>query len=119
MRVAPRTAGAAASACGNRASAKENPTVRSNPVESVAKVLSQRCRELPEMIGREKPDSVAGFAELSGRSRSNPSRRPGTMPRRGLLEPKRGGRGAPAPRVARDRVRLDASPTRPHRRIRI
>ena len=84
MPVAPRTARAAAPARGNRASAKEKPTVRSNPVESLAKVLSQRCRELPEMIGREKPGPVTGFAELSGRSRCNPSRRPRTVPRCGL-----------------------------------
>ena len=40
-------------------------------VESFAKVLSQRNRELLEMIAREKPRSLTELAELAGRNKSN------------------------------------------------
>ena len=54
-------------------------TVWCTSIESFAKVLSQRNRELLAMIGREKPGSVTELADLSGRSRSNLSRTLKTM----------------------------------------
>ena len=93
------------------------PTVWFISIESFAKVLSQRNRELLAMIGREKPGSVTELAELSGRSRSNLSRTLKTMSRYGLVELKSGARGTLVPRTPYDRVRLDVSLTPPPGRI--
>ena len=93
------------------------PTVWFTSIESFAKVLSQRNRELLAMIGREKPDSVTELAELSGRSKSNLSRTLKTMSRYGLVELKSGARGTLVPRTPYDRVRLDVSLTPPPGRI--
>ena len=65
------------------------------------------------MIGREKPGSVTELAELSGRSKSNLSRTLKTMSRYGLVELKKGERGALVSRTPYDRVRLDVSLTQP------
>ena len=89
------------------------PTVWLTSIESFAKVLSQRNRELLAMIGREKPGSVTELADLSGRSRSNLSQTLKTMSRYGLVELKKGERGALVPRVPYDQVRLDISLTQP------
>ena len=86
-------------------------------IESFAKVLSQRNRELLAMIGREKPGSVTELAELSGRSKSNLSRTLKTMSRYGLVELQEGARGTLVPRVRYDQVRLDISLTQPLRQI--
>ena len=74
------------------------PTVWFTSIESFAKVLSQRNRELLAMIGREKPGSVTELAELSGRSKSNLSRTLKTMSRYGLVELREGKRGTLVPR---------------------
>ena len=84
-------------------------------IESFAKVLSQRNRELLAMIGREKPSSVTELAELSGRSKSNLSRTLKTMSRYALVALKEGERGTLVPRVPYDQVRLDVSLTQPRR----
>ena len=86
-------------------------------IESFAKVLSQRNRELLAMIGREKPGSVTELAEISGRSKSNLSRTLKTMSRYGLVELKEGERGTLVPRVLYDQVRLDVSLTQPPRQV--
>ena len=98
---------------GEHKPARGEPTVWCTSIESFAKVLSQRNRELLAMIGREKPGSVTELAELSGRSRSNLSRTLKTMSRYGLVELKKGERGALVPRVPCDQVRLDISLTQP------
>ena len=108
---------AAAPASGRHESAKGEPAAWFSSVEGFAKALWRRNRELLEMIGREKPDSPAEPAELAGRSKSNLSRTLKRVSRRGLVELERGGRGALAPRVPCDRVRLDVSPTRPPMRV--
>ena len=59
---------------GEHTPASGDPTVWFTPIESFAKVLSQRNRELLAMIAREKPDSLTELAELAGRSKSNLSR---------------------------------------------
>ena len=46
---------------------KGEPTVWFTSIESFAKVLSQRNRELLEMIVHEQPDSLTALAELAGR----------------------------------------------------
>ena len=97
--------------------ARGEPTVWFASIESFAKALSQRNRELLAMIGREKPSSVTELAELSGRSKSNLSRTLKTMSRYGLVELKEGERGALVPRTPCDRVRLDVSLMQPPRQV--
>ena len=97
--------------------ARGEPTVWFTSIESFAKVLSQRNRELLAMIGREKPGSVTEPAELSGRSKSNLSRTLKTMSRYGLVELQEGERGTLVPRVPYDQVRLDVSLTQPPRQV--
>ena len=91
--------------------AKSEPTVWFTSVESFARVLSERNRELLALIAREKPDSLTELAELAGRKKSNLSRTLKTMSLYGLVELKAGQRGRLIPRVTYDQVRLDVSLT--------
>ena len=102
---------------GEHQPAKGEPTVWFTSIESFAKVLSQRNRELLEMIAREKPDSLTDLAELAGRNKSNLSRTLKTMSRYGLVELREGRRGTVIPRVPYDQVRLDVSLTSPAREV--
>ena len=92
---------------------KGEPAVWFTSVESFAKVLSQRNRELLALIAREKPESLTELAALTGRNKSNLSRTLKTMSRYGLVELKEGERGRLIPRVRYDRVSLDLSITPP------
>ena len=94
---------------GEHKPARGEPTVWFTSIESFAKVLSGRNRELLETIAREKPDSLTELAELAGRSKSNLSRTLKTMSRYGLVELSEGERGSVVPRVPYDQVRLDVS----------
>ena len=85
------------------------PTVWFTSVESFARVLSQRNRELLALIAREQPSSLSELAELAGRKKSNLSRTLKTMSRYGLVELNKGVRGTLVPRVPYDQVRLDVS----------
>ena len=91
--------------------ARDEPMVWFTSVESFAKVLSHRNRELLATIAREKPHSLTELAELAGRNKSNLSRTLKTMTRYGLVELQRGERGTLVPRVSYDQVRLDLSLT--------
>ena len=93
------------------------PTVWFTSIESFAKVLSGRNRELLETIAREKPDSLTELAELAGRSKSNLSRTLKTMSRYGLVELTEGERGTLVPKVPYDQVRLDVSLTSGTQRV--
>ena len=94
---------------GEHKPARGEPTVWFTSIESFAKVLSGRNRELLETIAREEPDSLTELAELAGRSKSNLSRTLKTMSRYGLVELSEGERGTVVPRVPYDQVRLDVS----------
>ena len=94
---------------GEHKPARGEPTVWFTSIESFARVLSGRNRELLETIAREKPDSLTELAELAGRSKSNLSRTLKTMSRYGLVELSEGERGSVVPRVPYDQVRLDVS----------
>ena len=94
---------------GEHKPARGEPTVWFTSIESFAKVLSARNRELLETIAREEPDSITELAELAGRSKSNLSRTLKTMSRYGLVELSEGERGTVVPRVPYDQVRLDVS----------
>ena len=86
---------------------KNEPKVWFTSIESFAKVLSGRNRELLATIARERPDSLTELAVLSGRNKSNLSRTLKTMSHYGLVELIKGERGALVPRVPYDQVRLD------------
>ena len=94
---------------GERKPAEGEPTVWFTSIESFAKVLSGRNRELLALIAREKPDSLTELAKLAGRNKSNLSRTLKTMSRYGLVELTEGERGTVIPRVPYDRVSLDVS----------
>ena len=96
---------------GERKPTKGEPMVWFTSIESFAKVLSGRNRELLALIAREKPASLTELAELAGRNKSNLSRTLKTMARYGLVELKVGQRGTLVPRVPYDRVSLDVSLT--------
>ena len=96
---------------GEHKPAKGEPTVWFTSVESFAKVLSERNRELLALIARERPDSLTELAEIAGRKKSNLSRTLKTMSRYGLVELTAGERGKLIPRVTYDQVRLDISLT--------
>ena len=88
---------------------KAEPKVWFTSVESLAKVLSQRNRQLLSLIAREQPASLTQLAELSGRKKSNLSRTLKTMSQCGFIELKQGRRGALMPRVPYDQVSLHVS----------
>ena len=102
---------------GEHKPSRGEPTVWFTFIESFAKVLSQRNRELLATIAWEKPDSLTELAELAGRNKSNLSRTLKTMSRYGLVELKEWQRGTLMPRVPYDQVRLDVSLTAPPRRV--
>ncbi len=93
---------------GERKPTRGEPMVWFASIESFAKVLSGRNRDLLALIAREKPSSLT---ELAGRNKSNLSRTLKTMSRYGLVELKEGQRGTLVPRVPYDRVSLDVSLT--------
>ncbi len=105
------TAHTMAIARGEYRPAKGEPAVRFTSIESFAKVLSERNRELLALIAQEKPDSLTELAVLSGRKKSNLSRTLKTMARHGLVELEKGHRGKLTPQVPYEQVRLDVSLT--------
>ena len=102
---------------GEHKPSRGEPTVWFTSIESFAKVLSERNRELLATIAHEKPGSVSELAVLAGRSKSNLSRTLKTMSRYGLVELKEGQRGTLVPRVPYDQVRLDMTLTSDSRRV--
>ena len=102
---------------GEHKPARGEPKVWFTSIESFAKVLSGRNRELLVLIAREKPDSLTALAELAGRNKSNLSRTLKTMSRYGLVELTEGERGTLVPRVPYDQVRLDVWLTSDSRQV--
>ena len=108
---------------GEHKPARGEPTVWFTSIESFAKVLSRRNRELLAMIGREKPGSVTELAEISGRSKSNLSRtRSGAMRRRPgcILIVGEGASPCTRRRIASSRSAPSSpswTPTAPHHRV--
>ncbi len=96
---------------GEQRADRGGPTVWFTSIESFARVLSQRNRELLGTIAREKPNSLTHLAELAGRSKSNLSRTLKTMSQYGLVEMQEGTGGTRVPRVVYDQIRLDVSLT--------
>jgi predicted transcriptional regulator len=77
----------------------DDPKVWFTSIESFARILSDKNRELLALIAETQPDSMNELAEKNGRAPSNLSRTLRTMERYGLVRlEKRGGRQL-APRV--------------------
>jgi predicted transcriptional regulator len=87
----------------------QSPKVWFTSIESVAKVLSDRNRELLSLIAEEKPESLQELVERTGRATSNLSRTLKTMERYGLVRMEKRPNRALAPRTTYDDIRLDLS----------
>ena len=88
----------------------QSPKVWFTSIDSVAKVLSDRNRELLALIAAEKPNSLQALVDRTGRAKSNLSRTLRTlrtMERYGLVRFEKGQGLALAPRVVYDDIRLD------------
>ncbi|WP_230281030.1 helix-turn-helix domain-containing protein [Croceicoccus sp. Ery15] len=85
----------------------QGPKVWFTSIESLAKVLSDRNRELLALIAEEKPESLQDLAERTGRAKSNLSRTLKTMEHYGLVRFEKRPNRALAPRVTYDDIRLD------------
>jgi predicted transcriptional regulator len=85
----------------------QSPKVWFTSIESFARVLSDRNRDLLSIIAEEKPDSLQALAERTGRAKSNLSRTLRTMERYGLVRFDKGQGRALASRVVYDDIRLD------------
>ena len=87
----------------------QSPKVWFTSIESVAKVLSDRNRELLTVIAEEKPESLQALVDRTGRAKSNLSRTLKTMERYGLVRMEKRPNRALAPRITYDDIRLDLS----------
>ena len=79
--------------------ASDEPKIWFTSIESLAKVLSDRNRELLAMIAESSPSSLHELAEKSGRALSNLSRTLKTMERYGLVQFEKGVGRTRIPRV--------------------
>lgn len=84
----------------------QSPKVWFTSIESVAKVLSDRNRELLSVIAAEKPESLQELVDRTGRAKSNLSRTLKTMERYGLVRMEKRPNRALAPRTTYDDIRL-------------
>jgi predicted transcriptional regulator len=84
---------------GERRVGPDEPRVWFTSLESFARVLSERNRDLLALIAERQPGSLAELAELSGRAKPNLSRTLRTMERHGLVELQRGEGRTLRPRV--------------------
>jgi predicted transcriptional regulator len=94
------------------------PKVWFTSMESFARILSDRNRELLDLMIETEPDSIAELAELSGRAKSNLSRTLKTMERYGLVVLEQGPKGRIKPRVPYSGIVLDDIPIKPKTRPR-
>jgi predicted transcriptional regulator len=94
---------------GERKASRNEPKIWFTSIESFARVLSDKNRELLKLIHDQRPESLAELAELSGRQKSNLSRTLKTMEQYGLVNMKRGPRGRLAPHVPYSHIKLDMS----------
>lgn len=92
---------------GERKVAKDDPKVWFNSIESLAKILSERNRQLLSIIAQEGPDSLTRLAELTGREKSNLSRTLKTMSSYGLIRLVKGERGTIIPQVPYDQLNIN------------
>jgi predicted transcriptional regulator len=84
-----------------------DPKVWFTSIESFARILSDKNRELLALIAETEPDSMSELAEKSGRARSNLSRTLRAMERYGLVRFVKGSGRQLAPRVHYSDIVLD------------
>ena len=89
--------------------APDEPKVWFSSIDSFAKVLSERNRELLRVIAETKPRSLNELAEATGRAKSNLSRTLKTMERYGLVRFEKGKGRTLVPRTPYTDVVLDLS----------
>jgi predicted transcriptional regulator len=85
------------------------PKIWFSSIESFAKVLSERNRDLLRVIAESRPASLQELAEKTGRAKSNLSRTLRTMERYGLVQLERGKGRTLVPRTPYTNVMLDLS----------
>src|SRR4051794_37568961 len=90
-----------------------DPKVWFTSVESFARILSDKNRELLALIAETEPESMNELAEKTGRARSNLSRTLHTMERYGLVRFVKGRGRQLAPRVHYSDIVLDMPLVRP------
>lgn len=88
---------------------QDDPKVWFTSIESFAKVLSDRNRELLTIIADTNPSSLTQLAEKTGRAKSNLSRTLKNMERYGLVRFEQGEGRAQVPRVVYSEISLDVS----------
>ena len=91
---------------GRKRRAADDPDIWFTSVESFAKILSERNRELLAVIAERRPDSLDALAAASGRAKSNLSRTLHTMARYGLVRLERGAGRKLRPVVTFEKVEL-------------
>lgn len=91
---------------GRRRRSADDPDIWFTSVESFAKVLSDRNRQLLALIAERRPTSIDALAAASGRAKSNLSRTLHTMERYGLVRLEKGEGRKIKPVVTFDRVEL-------------
>lgn len=89
--------------------ATDAPKVWFTSMESFAKILSDKNRELLGVIAAQNPKSLTELAEKTGRAKSNLSRTLKRMEQYGLIRFEPGEGRAQAPRVVYSDITLDVS----------
>jgi predicted transcriptional regulator len=85
----------------------DEPKLWFTSIESLARVLSDRNRQLLDLIVERQPNSLAELEALSGRAKSNLSRTLKSMERFGLVELLKGEGGTLKPHVPYQEIQLD------------
>lgn len=91
---------------GRRRRTAGDPDIWFTSVESFAKVLSERNRQLLALIAERRPASIDALAVASGRAKSNLSRTLHTMARYGFVRLEKGEGRKVKPVVTFDKVEL-------------
>jgi predicted transcriptional regulator len=87
----------------------QDPKIWFSSIESFAKVLSERNRELLRVIADTNPQSIQELADKTGRAKSNLSRTLKTMERYGLVQFEQGKGRTMVPRTPYTHLVLDLS----------
>ncbi len=87
----------------------DEPKIWFPSIESVAKILSDKNRELLALISRTSPASLSELAEQTGRAKSNLSRTLRTMERYGLVTFVKGSGRQLAPRAEYTHLAFEVS----------
>jgi predicted transcriptional regulator len=87
----------------------DEPKVWFSSIESFAKILSERNRDLLRVIAETKPQSLSALAKTTGRAKSNLSRTLKTLERYNLIRFEKGKGGTLVPRTPYTDVVLDLS----------